>query len=100
MCTVSMIGDFYRDKWKDWDPMRPLIPQPIPGQVIPAPEITKQEFDELRKEVQDMKELLRRAKIYDEENGETDCEIDEKMDLLRRIAKLVGVDLEDVLNAS
>jgi len=44
-----------------------------------------------------MKELLKKAKIYDEENGEPDCEVEEKFDLIRKIAKLVDVDLEDVL---
>ena len=37
------------------------------------------------------------AKEYDERNNEPDCEVDEKMDLLRRVAKLVGVDLDDVI---
>lgn len=44
-----------------------------------------------------MKELLRRAKKYDEDNGEPDCEIDEKMAFLRAIAARVGVSLDDVI---
>ena len=30
--------------------------------------------------------LLKRAKKYDEENGEPNCEMDEKMALLRKVA--------------
>jgi hypothetical protein len=44
-----------------------------------------------------MKALLRRAKEYDVANNEPDCEIEEKMALLKRIAELVGVDLSDVI---
>lgn len=32
-----------------------------------------------------------------ERNHEPECEVDEKMDLLRKVAKLVGIDLDDVL---
>jgi len=86
-----MIGDHYRDKWIDRWPNIPSWPQTT------IPSISRQEFDDLKKEVAEMKELLKRAKEYDERTGQPDCEIDEKMDLLRKVAKLVGVDLDDVL---
>lgn len=98
MCVSSMIGDHYRDKWTD--PHRddgwhvPYTPsQPI---ILPSP-ISRDEFDALKKEVLEMKKLLKRAKDYDERNNEPECEVDEKMDLLRRVAKLVGVSLDDVI---
>lgn len=97
MCTVSMIGDHYRGKWF---PAPEPHPWGIPGVIVPTvtiPPVTRQEFDQLRAEVEEMKALLARAKKYDEDNGEPNCEIDEKMDLLRQVAKLVGVDLDDVL---
>ena len=72
---------------------------PFPRLRPNQPAISREEFDALKKEVADMKELLKRAKAYDERNGEPNCEIDEKMDLLRRVAKLVGVSLDDVLGA-
>jgi hypothetical protein len=94
MCSVSMAGDFYRDKWRDERPnLWPGIYAPNP------PTISREEFESLKKEVLDMKELLKRAKAYDERNGEPDCGVDEKMDLLRRVAKLVGVELNDVLGS-
>lgn len=95
MCVVSMVGDHYRDKWGDrWPGAIPATPfQPF----NPIPVISREEFDALKKEVEEMKALLKRAKEYDERNNEPDCEIDEKMDLLRKVAKLVGVSLDDVI---
>ena len=101
MCVVSMIGDHYRDKWDPpWDRTVPNIPY-VPGRgtipwVIPQP-ATQDEVDALRKEVQEMKELLKKAKQYDIDNGEPDCEIEDKMKFLRQVAKSVGIDLDDVI---
>lgn len=92
MCVVSMVGDYYGDKWRQ--PYQPYI-QPIT--ITHPPEISKEEFEKLKKEVLEMKELLKRAKAYDEKNNEPDCEIDDKMDFLRKVAKLVGIDLDDVI---
>lgn len=101
MCAVSFVGDHYRDKWA-----------PLPGtiwpyqsgtgfstgstQVYPAP-ASKEDVDALRKEVLEMKELLKRAKKYDEDNGEPNCEMDDKMAYLRKVAGSVGVEIDDVL---
>lgn len=93
MCTVSMIGDHYRDKWAPAAPAYPATPN-IPLIINP---VTREEFDALRRDVLEMKALLRRAKAYDEANGEPDCEMDEKLAVLKKVAELVGVDLSDVL---
>lgn len=108
MCVYSMIGDHYTDKWK---PLEPLIPQQIPNipqkpltkkefddlfKIPTPPGVTQKEFDELRKEVLEMKELLKRAIKYDEEHNEPHCEMEEKIALLKRVADMVGVSLEDV----
>lgn len=126
MCVVSMIGDHYREKWvpRPWFPYIPTAPpnpwlppwqpeQPIQSQrfypiaplpVVPAipvvptePPIGRKEFKRLEGEVRELIELLKRAKKYDEENGEPACELEEKMELLRRVAKMVGVDLDEML---
>ena len=103
MCTMSMVGDHYRELWQGspWYPVGPDVPMPggAGGITIAAPQVSRAEFDDFKRQVLEMKELLKRAKAYDEANGEPDCEIDEKMDLLRRIAKVVGVNLDDVLKA-
>jgi hypothetical protein len=95
MCVVSMVGDHFGDKW---EPFKQPIPSPVGPFTVswPTPGPTQAEFEALKKEVLDMKELLKRAKIYDEKNNEPNCEIEDKMDFLRKVAALVGVDLDDV----
>jgi hypothetical protein len=98
MCVVSMIGDHYREKFtqpQQWPGIQPYL-QPNQTFVLPPP-ITREEFDSLKKEVAEMQVLLRRAKLYDEQNGEPGCEMEEKMARLRRLAELVGVDLDSAL---
>jgi len=99
MCTVSMAGDFYIDKWKDnrWFP-KPSQPT-VPGGLYPVVTISREEFDTLKKEVSDMKELLKRAVKYDQDNNQANCHIDEKIELLKKIAEMVGISLEDVLTS-
>lgn len=114
MCVVSMVGDHYRDKWVA-RPYFPTIIQPniIPNLpnlpktgkakgsgVLPPVPISREEFDQLRKEVLELKELLIRAKKYDEDNNEPHCEIEEKMEILRKMAAIVGINLDDVIGKS
>ena len=94
MCVVSMIGDHFSQKWGTG------------GNQFNVPNnnglsaangfVSKYEFDALKREVEEMKELLRRAKEYDERTGQKDCEQDEKLRKLREIARLVGVDLDEI----
>lgn len=96
MCASSMVGDHYRDMWQTqpWYPAVTSLPQTV---VFNGPPISRAEFDELKRQVAEMKELLTRAKKYDEETGQRECEMDEKMDVLRKVAKLVGVDLSEII---
>jgi hypothetical protein len=96
-----MVGDHFHDKWRD----NPLVPNPFfpkrdplnqSNWMPPKTEVTKKEFDKLKAEVEEMKKLLIRAKLYDEANNEPSCEVEEKMEFLRKVAQLVGVDLDDV----
>ena len=91
-----MIGDHFGDKWEPFRQPTPNTPDNPFFVNWPTPGPTQAEFDALKKEVTDMKELLKRAKIYDEKNNEPNCEIEDKMDFLRKVAALVGVDLDDV----
>lgn len=101
MCVVSMIGDHYRDKWAPIlpGPASPMVPfAPIsPFRGLIEPEVSRQEFDDLKKEVLEMKALLKRAIKYDKDNHQAGCEIDDKMGFLRKVAAIVGVSLDDVL---
>jgi hypothetical protein len=89
MCMVSFVGDFYSEKWKN-NP-------PTVVEFNGTQTVSRWEFELLRREVLQLKDMLQQAKKYDEENGEPDCEMEEKVELLRKIAKLVNVSLEDVL---
>lgn len=104
MCIVSNVGDYWRETFPDRWPNYVPTPQPItwPSTSPPAPitiaipEIKKEDFDALKKEVEELKKLLIAAKIYDEPMGEPDCEMDEKIALIRAIAEKVGVDVDEV----
>lgn len=89
MCTVSMVTDHFRDGYLNrW-------PQPQ-STTFTIPPISREEFDALKREVEDMKKLLLRAKEYDERNGEPDCEMEEKVAIVKKVAELVGVNLDEV----
>jgi hypothetical protein len=100
MCVVSMIGDHYNDKWKNFDPLKnwPQSPSPQPSttQTYYPPAVSREEFDKLKAEVEEMKKLLIKAKIYDEQNNEPNCEMEDKIALLKRVAEMVGVSLDDI----
>jgi len=105
-----MVVDHYIDKWPNrWPntvPYTPNLPQWIPNSpyITPAPSqpnkdaenwtkylkelenIQKEKAKErTRAEIEEFRELLRRAKEYDTKNNEPHCESDEK------IKKLIGV---------
>jgi len=107
-----------------WDkiwPVSPTAPQPspyVPTNPIPVPvfvppaQVTKDDLDALKKEIEtshkrdldllkkdleELKDLVKRAIKYDEDNGEPDCEVDEKVELIRKLAQIVGVDLSEIL---
>jgi hypothetical protein len=88
MCTVSMIGDHFNDKWRQPEYQRIYTN---------IPDVSRSEFESLKKEVEEMKALLKRAKEYDERNNEPDCELEEKMAMLRKFADAVGLDLDDII---
>jgi len=91
MCLVSFIGDHYTERWTPTQTTPPTT-----SFVVTIPPVTREEFDALRRDVEEMKTLLKKAKQYDIEHGEPDCEMDEKVEVLRRVAELVGVDLSDI----
>lgn len=91
MCVSSMIMDHYQDKWTNpLNPLFPLAPSPIPP-------VSKEDFDALKRDVEEMKALLKRAVDYDKRNNEPECEMAEKVALVRKVAEMVGVTLDDVL---
>lgn len=103
MCAVSNVGDSFNQRWPQW----PQIQGPQQGgglggmsqganQFSLTPGITREEFNALKNEIEEMKKLLIAAKEEDKKNGAPDCEMEEKVKVLRAIADLVGVNLDEV----
>lgn len=90
MCVVSMVGDFAQERWPK---VYPNIFRPMTGEDFKDP-VSREEFDALRREVQMIKELLEKAKEYDERTNQPNCELDEKIALLKKVADLVGIDIK------
>ncbi len=103
MCVLSMIGDDYNNNWPT-NPLNPYKNTPVnpfndhPVVELHLNKITRDEFDALKKEVEALRDLLKAAKIYDEATGQKDCEMGDKVALIKKLAELVGVDLEDIFN--
>jgi hypothetical protein len=102
MCAVSTIGDDYTKKWPNnplnpWGPSDPLLPpyEPLGPFSLGCP-VNRVEFEMLKNEVQELKKLLEAAKKFDEATGQKDCEMEEKVAFLKKLAEFVGVDLTEV----
>lgn len=98
MCTVSNIGDNWRDtapiKWPIiYDSITTTNHDPLAHAEIQA---LKVELASLKKEMKELKKLLKAAKKFDEATDQPHCEVDEKVALIKKMADLVGVDLKDV----
>lgn len=96
MCAVSFVGDSYKRHFVDIYPKGP-IGWPVSGRYQPNVPYgpTQAEFDELKKKVEEMIALLKAARQYDVLTGQADCQMEEKMAFLRKIAALVGVNLDE-----
>jgi hypothetical protein len=95
MCMVSNIGDIYGKKYPQapWYPSIPDNPVPITYTAIG---VSKEEFDALKKEVKELKKLLLAAKKFDEATGQPDCEMEDKVAVLKKVAKAFGVNIDEV----
>lgn len=97
------MGDYWKDqlpKKHPWvnpgypgGPINPAVPMPgidtpfTPTITLPPVEtVKKEDFEALRKEVQELKKLLEAAIKYDKETGEPDCHMDEKIELIKKVA--------------
>lgn len=90
MCTMSMIGDDWaRRSAPDYQKIFEGWPNHASGP-------SRAEFDALKAELEALKKLLKAAKEYDAKTGQPDCEMDEKVALIKKFADLVGVDMSDV----
>jgi len=89
MCVVSNIGDYARDR----------IPQQFPWINTPPQDPPLADLVALRREIEELKKLLKAAVAFDAATGQPECEVEEKIEFLRYVAKFVGIDLDEVFNA-
>jgi len=95
MCAVSALGDHYGQRFQQ-PQYQHWLNNPGYAGAVPAEYVHKHEFEALKREVEEMKAILKVAKKYDEDTGQADCHMDEKVVLLKKVAELVGVDLSEV----
>lgn len=95
MCVTSVIFDSTKDMWNPkpnytyptWPTFNPAAPtQPPEIWTPPYTGPTKEQFQELI-------ELLKAAKKFDTATGQKDCENKMKMEMLKKMAAAIGIDL-------
>lgn len=104
MCVVSFVGDQFHKRWDE--PIKPYVdPYTFPDYsqwTFVNPGVTKEEFESFKKEIMKeldiFKELLQGAKEYDKRNNEPNCEMEDKVAFIKKVAEWVGVDLKGVFD--
>lgn len=92
MCVVSMVGDDWsrRDKWPQWP------------RELPFPNKDMNDIQELKARMVTleiavtMRTELEAAKQKDIDEGNPDCEMDDKVIILKKIADLLGETLDGI----
>lgn len=110
MCVVSAIGDGFRDKWPYnpspgiWppaiDPNDSTFPPPTKEKMVfinSAP-MTKEEWEQLKKEVQELRIILEQAKKFDDKHNEPHCHVDEKVELIKHFAKIFNISFDGIFD--
>ncbi len=95
MCVVSMIADDWT-KRRGGDFSHWSNPGFMPPNFMPYGP-SKAEFDALKAELEELKKQLEVGKQQDIDNGEPDCEMEEKIQLFRDLGAIFGVDFDEVL---
>jgi hypothetical protein len=112
MCVTSFIGDNFQRRTEEDEYWKKLFkPDPVTnpydglqqqltktGITIDLTQVTRIELDALKREVEQLKQLLIGAVEYDKKNNEPHCEMDTKVELIKQIGKALGVDLENIFN--
>lgn len=95
MCVYSMVTEHYIDRWGRMVPYypAPYYPQPLQPWEVPPPVTAPLTDEEKAKELQQFKDLIERAKKYDTEHNEPECELDSKKAALKAIADQLGIEI-------
>lgn len=90
MCVVSYVVDygdnFFFKKYYGPGP-----------NISPTFDPILSKLDEIKRELEQLKEVLKAAKIFDDKTGQPDCTKEEKWNLIKRLAEMAGVDLSEFL---
>ncbi len=96
MCIVSMVTDGWHKDWTERFPdPTPVNPQGL-SEILDM--VSREEFNKLKQELEELKTTIKAAKRLDEAMGQIECEKDEKIIIIKNIAKAFGVDLNEVFN--
>lgn len=95
---MSMVVDHYNDKWqpfRDWtNNPNPTPPPNITVNVPDMEEIKKEIRKIVKAELKEFKKLLERAKKYDEENNQPDCETEDKKKKIKDFADSLEIEID------
>ena len=103
MCVTSAIGTtYYKDFHDRYPPGWPWQPNPNTMPSVPQPSNDKyfqdRKIEELRKEVKALRDLLEHSQKFDKATGQPNCEVDEKVDFIKKLANFVDVDMGEVFD--
>lgn len=113
MCAVSAVGDYWTPKINGTYPWVNPAPNVAPGPLLPwdygktstfSPyPVSREEFNNLKNLVEQIHKELLAAKKQDEDDGNPDCAMDEKVEIFKRLAEIfkrlaeiTGVSFDDV----
>lgn len=85
MCVVSAVFDRYYDRWN---------PNPLPPFPGTDRTITFTPTFPTAEEIAEFRDLLEKARKWDIEHGEPDCEMEEKRKKLLDLADELGVEID------
>lgn len=99
MCVVSMVMDDYVDRWgrRYWPGIQPSTGS---GTVLDNMSWTLPSAGPTQQELEEFRRLLERAREYDKRMNQPDCELEEKVATLKKLAAQLGVNLDDILKES
>lgn len=85
MCVVSMVVDNWNDHFTQQSPAIQELNHEL-------------RIVQLERELELLKNQIKSAKAYDKKTGQPDCEDEEKVEKLKAIAKLLDLDISEVLD--
>jgi hypothetical protein len=101
MCFSSAVGDYHKGvlpvQFPAWFDSTQNPISGLPGPVfLPPKDVTRDEFNVLKKRIDEIAQQLQKAHELDIATEQPDCPADEKVRLIREMAKHFDVDLKDV----